>query len=145
MIKKYLEEVKNIDSVETVFAVSYRGEIADRVGEGFSEEELKSLAVRILAVVATFSLVNKKVTEIEYYWQNRFIIVKTTDRFAMVTVCRSMKILSLLRITLNVTMARLIEDKTFNKWLKNHLGDRAIVLKKFPWSRAEKNILSKLR
>lgn len=144
MIEKYLEEVKKIDSVELVFAVSYRGDVADSAGDLFSRQELKTIAARILATPAVFSLNNKKVTEIEYYWQNRFVIVKTTDRFALITICRSIKVLSLLRITLNVTMARLIEDKSFNKWLKSHVGDRTIILKKFPWSDKEKKILSKL-
>jgi len=145
MLEEILEEAKSIEGVEAVLTASYRADIADYRGKAYTKEQLQELTNRILSTIAVFASKNRKVTEIEYYWQNRYVICKATDRFIVVAVCRSSRVLSLLRITLNVIMARLTEHKKFHKWLKNHLADRNLILNKIAWSEREEKILAKLK
>ncbi len=130
MVKALLNEINSMEGVEGVFIATNRSEITNKTGTGYKDAQLKQLATHILRISAGFHLKGKKVTELEFYWQNRYVICKISDYFALVTFCRTSRILSLLRITLNVTMSKLSEDKKFKKWLKSHIADTEFILHK---------------
>ena len=144
MIKELLAEIEAMEGVDGVFITTNRSEITNKTGSIFSDQQLKKLATHILRINAVYHLTGKKVTELEFYWENKYVICKISDYFTLVTFCRTPRILSLLRITLNVTLSRLAEDKKFNKWLKSHLADPDIMLRKKNIDPDEENLLSQM-
>jgi len=145
MLKRWLKEITNIDGVEGVYVATNRADIVNTSGLKFSDDELRDLTKRFLRIIAAFDYNNERITELEYYWQNYFLICKNSNHFMLVTVCRSPNVLSLLRITLNVAMANLLEDRKFNKWLKSHIADRGFFLRKEGLTLAEEKLLAKLK
>lgn len=145
MLKKWLTETTNIEEVEGIYVASNRADIANKIGLKHTDDELRDLTIRILRVIATFASKGEKITELEYYWQNYYVICKNTNHFLMVSVCRSPKALALLRITLNVAMANLMEDRKFTKWLKSHIADKDFFLRKEGLTVAEEKLISKLK
>lgn len=145
MSKRWLQEIMNIEGVQGVFIASGRAKVLDKFGLDLKEAQLEALALRILRIVAGFHLKSQKVNEIEFYWQNLYIIGKVSNDFLLITICKTPKILSLLRITLNVTLANLLEDKKFKKLIKNHISDRSFPLEKGTIEETEKILISKLK
>jgi hypothetical protein len=144
MVKQLLNEINGLEGVEGVFIVTNRSEITNKTGTEYKDTQLKQLATHILRINAGYHLKGKKVTELEFYWQNRYVICKISDYFTLVTFCRTPRILSLLRITLNVTMSKLAEDKKFKRWLKSHIADTAFILRKTTIDAEEEKLLSQI-
>ncbi len=144
MVKQLLNEINSMEGVEGVFIATNRSEITNKIGVEYKDAQLKQLATHILRIIAAYHLKSKKVTELEFYWQNQYVICKISDYFTLVTFCRTPRILSLLRITLNVTMSKLAEDKKFNKWLKSHIADTAFILRKTTIDTKEETLLSQI-
>ena len=145
MLERWLKEITNIDGVEGVYIVSNRADIVNKLGLNLSDDELRDLTKRFLRIIASFDYRDEKISELEYYWQNYYIICKNSNHFILVTMCRSAKVLALLRITLNVAMANILEDRKFNKWLKSHIADRGFFLRKEGLTLAEEKLLAKLK
>lgn len=145
MLARWLKEITNIDGVEGVFVATNRADIVNKSGFKLSDDELRDLTKRFLRIIASFDYNSEKITELEYYWQNYYIICKNSNHFMLVTVCRSPKVLALLRITLNVAMANLLEDRKFSKWLKSHIADRGFFLRKEGLTLAEEKLLASLK
>ncbi len=145
MIEDILKDVTEIDAVEGVYLASNRGEILDARGLSFDMDALKELSRRLLSISAFYATLGKKVTELEFYWARNFITCKVSDHFMVVAFSHSTQVHSLLRITLNVTMSKLLENKKFNKWVKSHLADRTYIIKKCEWTEAEEKLLAKLK
>ncbi len=130
MITGLLDELNNIEGVDGAFIASNRAEIINKVGLSLTDDQLSNLSLRALRIVAAFHKTGKKTVELEFYWQNLYIICKNSDNFLLITFCRTSSMLALLRITINVTMAKLSEDKKFSKWLKSHKADRDFLIRK---------------
>ena len=145
MVRSLLKEINQINGVEGVYMASNRSEIIDKTGLVYTDAQLSELVTYILRMIAAFHLKGKKITELELYWQNQYIICKSSEHFLIITFCKTSRILAFIRITLNVTMAKLLEDKKFSKWLKSHKADRDFVLKTGRLSDPEKKLLSYLK
>jgi len=144
MVKKLLDEISGIDGVEGAFIVSSHLDILDKANLKLNDKQLKILSMHLMRIIAAFYNNGKKASELEFYWQNRYIIVKVSDHFAIVAFCRTSRVLSFLRITLNVTVAKLLDDKKFTKWLKSHRSDRKLILHKGNLDSAEKHFIQHL-
>jgi hypothetical protein len=64
--------------------------------------------------------------------------------FIIITACNNSKIIPLLRITLNVTTANLLEDRKFAKIIKGQVANKRFFLEKGEFTESEKKIISKL-
>lgn len=145
MSQRWLQEIMNLDGVEGVYIVSNRARVVEKVGLDLKNSQLEALSLRILRIIAGYHLNAQKVNEVEFYWQNLYVIGKVSNEFILVTFCKTTKILSLLRITLNVTLANLLEDKKFTKIIKDHVADRLFSLEKGEIDETEKKLISKLK
>lgn len=145
MVKKVLSEIVNTEGVSGAFIASNRAEIIGKQDLKFSDGQLKELSKHILRMIAAFHTVGKVATELEFYWQNQYIICKTSDHFIVVTFCGKADILAFVRITLNVTVATLLEDKKFTKWLRGHVADRNFVLRKGQLNEEETQLVADLK
>jgi hypothetical protein len=144
MVEKLLDEITGIDGVEGTYIFSTHLDILDRSGIKLNTKQLTALSTYLLRIVSAFYNKGKKATELEFYWQNRYIICKISDHFIIVAFCRTSRILAFLRITLNVTAAKLLDDKKFTKWLKAHRADRKLILHKGNMDSAEKQFVQHL-
>lgn len=145
MSQRWLQEIVNLEGVEGVFIASNRAKIIDKIGLDLKDSQLEALSLRILRIVAGYHLNSQKVNEVEFYWHNLYVIGKVASEFILVTFCKTPKVLSLLRITLNVTMANILEDKKFIKVMKDHVADKIFSLEKGGIDEIEKNLISKLK
>ena len=81
----------------------------------------------------------------EIYWENFHIIVKNSSQFILVSFCTSAGAQSLLRITQNVVLAHLLEDKKFMKLVKKHTSEKSVVLRKDKLDELELKLISELQ
>lgn len=125
MPEHILKEIQNIDSVELVAVSSFKGEIGFQFGRLIPESNLREIAVYLIRSYAAQKTMGKKLLNMEFYWQKYFLNARFADGFLIMTICSSMDVLSLLRITMNVAVANLLENKHFLKWLKKQSADPA--------------------
>ena len=144
VIEKWLNEINVIQGVEGVFIASGRGSILYNTGLKLSVKSLEDIALRLLRINAIFNEKDENVSEIELFWKNLFIICKISNNILLTTVCQSPKILPLLRITLNVSLSYLVQDKKLLKQARNHATDKTLVLRKGKFDEDELNLLSSL-
>lgn len=145
MSERWLQEIQSIDGVEGSVIFSNRGEIIDYIGLEIHSESMKKLAVYLLRMSGAYVSKGQRISEFEFYWVNKYIICKNTDQFLLVTICKSPKVYSLLRITLNVVLANLLEDKKFMKDIKSSVSDKTLFLKRGEFDETETQIIQKLQ
>ena len=141
MVKKILKDIVKIEGVSGAFIVSNRAEIINKTGLEYSDKQLSALSIHILRIIAGLHIKGKKTTELEFYWQNKYIICKNSDQFLAVVFCNTPHILAVIRITLNVTVAKLLEDRKFTKWLKSHIAGKEFILSKGALDASEERLL----
>jgi hypothetical protein len=136
-------EITNIPGVLGVFVASGRGTVLYNEGLKISSKELEDITLRLLRMSAVFNEPDENVSELELFWKNLFIICKFSNNLLLATVCESPKILSLLRISVNVGLAQLLQDKKIMKEIKNHATDKNMVLRKGNFEDDERALLEK--
>ncbi len=144
MVDGWLREIVNIPGVLGVFIASGRGSILYNEGLKIKKSDLENIALRALRISALFSEKDENVSEIELFWKNMFIICRLSNNILLVTVCQNPKILPLLRITLNVSLSHLLQEKKIMKMARNHATDKTLVLRKGKFEEDELNLLSNL-
>ncbi|HID40153.1 MAG TPA: hypothetical protein EYP36_11655 [Calditrichaeota bacterium] len=145
MADRWLKEVGNVDGVDGVFLANGKGNILGKLGHLEKDSILEKLTIHMLRIIAAFHLEDKNASEIEFYWEDRYVIAKHSGNFLLVTFCKSINILSLLRITLNVAMANILEDKKMTKTASKHVADKVLTLKRGVFDDSEKILISKLK
>ncbi len=144
MPERILKEIRNIDTVELVAICSFKGEIGFKSGNMIPDDEIRQIAIYLLRIYAAQKLTGNKLLSMEFYWNNHFLTARFADGFLIITVCSSSEVLALLRITLNVTVANLSENKPFLKWLKKHKQDASKHLRRGAFDDLEIGLISRL-
>ena len=106
---------------------------------------MESIALHLLRIISANNVSGQMVSDIEIYWEKFHIIVKNSSQFLLVSFCTSTGAQSLLRITQNVVLAHLLEDKKFMKLVKKHTSEKTVVLRKDKLDETEINLISKLQ
>lgn len=144
MSEKLIDEIRQIESVEAVAVISFKGTIWQQSGSGFSTETIHRVASYLLKMVAANDKKQQKLILAELLWLNRTLLARFSDGFFILVIFRNHEVVSLLRITLNVTIANLLEEKSFLKWLKKEKGSLEVHLKKGRFDENEVRLISKL-
>jgi hypothetical protein len=144
MIEHWLTEIRNVPGVKGVFVASGRGSLLHNEGLKINKKDLEDIALRALRISALFNEKDENVSEIELFWKNLFMLCRLSNNILLVTVCQSPKILPLLRITINVSLSHLLEDKKILKMAHNHATDKTLVLRKGKFEEDELSLLSNL-
>ena len=145
MVNRWLKEITDITGVEGLLLVSDNGYIIEKVGIELEQGVLEQMAKRIIRIIAAHNLDEKFVREIELIWNNYRILAMSTKTFTLIILCRSTKVLSLLRITVNVVLGHLLEDKKSRKRINKYTGQPEIVLEKDYLDQLEIKLISKLQ
>jgi len=145
MVNRWLKEISEVAGVEGTLLVSDNGHIVEKIGTNLSQGELEQISRRIIRIIMAHDLDEKSVKEIELVWLNYRILAMSVKTFTIIIFCDSMKALSLLRITVNVVIGHLLEDKKSMKQIKKYTGQSEIVLEKEYLDQLEIKLISKLQ
>ena len=144
MPERILEEIRNIDSVEMVVVCSFKGEIGFKSGNIIPDADINRIAVYLMRIYAVQKVQGNKLISMELFWSNYFLTARFAEGFLIITICSSSDVLALLRITLNVTIANLLENKQFLKWLKKHSYEADRHLRRGNFDDLEISLISRL-
>jgi len=144
MVDKALDEITSIPGVTGVFIASGRGVVLYGKNLQIDQSDLEEISLRFLRMSAIFNDRDEEVSEIEMFWKDMFMICKFFNNILLVTVCTNPKILPLIRITLNVCISDLLQDKKLMKLARSHATDKTLVLRKGKFEEDELNLLSNL-
>lgn len=145
MANRWLNEIFDIEGVDAVFVSSNIGKIIDKNCKKLSNDKLEGIAVHLLRIVSANHMKGSIIKDIEIFWENYHIIAKISPQFILVSICSSPRILSLLRITQNVVLSHLLEEKKFMKQVKKHASEKSVVLRRGKLDPTEINLISKLQ
>lgn len=145
MVNRGLKEITDIAGVEGVLLVSDNGHIIEKIGTQLDQGTLEQIAKRILRIITAHNLDEKSVKEIELICYNYRILATSTKTFTIIIFCGSIRALSLLRITVNVVVGHLLEDKKSMKEIRKYTGQPEIVLEKEYLDQLEIKLISKLQ
>ena len=144
MPERILKEIQNIETVELVAICSFKGEIGFKSGNMIPDADIGRIAIYLLRIYAAQKAQGNKLISMELFWNNHFLTARFADGFLIITICSSIEVLALLRITLNVTVANLLENKQFLKWLKKHSQDVNKHLRRGNFDDLEISLISRL-
>ena len=145
MANRWLNEIYEIEGVDAVIVSSNIGKIIDKICKKLTNDKLEGIALYLLRIVSANYLKGNVVKDIEIFWENYHVIAKISSKFILISICTSPRILSLLRITQNVVLSHLLEDKKFMKLVKKHASEKSVVLRKGKLDASEINLISKLQ
>lgn len=145
MVSRWLKEITDISGVEGVLLTSNEGDIIEKIGTQFDRARQEQIAQHILRIISAHHLDEKSVKEIELIWYNYRILAMSAKSFVVIIFCSSDKALSLLRITMNVVIAHILEDKKSMKQIKKFNSDINKVVKNKDLDGIEINFISKLQ
>lgn len=145
MTENHLKDIIDIDGVDGVFIASNRGQVIERVGIKLDTTVLEEVAILVLRIISAYHVKKRIIKEVEIIWNNYRIIARNSNEFVIISFCNSEKALSLLRITLNVVLTHLLEDKKFKKQIEKHATQKTVVLRKGNLDQEEINLISKLQ
>lgn len=145
MINRLLNELYDIDGVEAVVVCSNLGTVIEKLSRKFTDDDLEWIAIYLLKIISAHHLKNQTIKDIEIFWENFHIITKVSPKFILISICISPRVLSLLRITQNVVLSHLLDDKKFMKMINKNSSDRTTILKSEKLNQLENNLISKLQ
>jgi hypothetical protein len=145
MSERWLREITDINGVEGVLLVSLQGHFIEKMGTQFDRVVLEGISRNILRITESHELVEMQIKEVELAWYDYRILAMKTNNFALIIFCSSTKVISLLRITMNVVAAHLMEDKKIIKKIKKLSKDSSSVIDKNELDESEIKLISKLQ
>jgi hypothetical protein len=141
----FVKDVLKISGVEGILVTSRSGKVISKVGLNFDQATSEKLTEKIIYIVLIYLQANIAIKEIEIKWHNYNLLIMIKNGLILVTYCSQDQIMPLLRITLNVVLAHLLEDKKFIKQIKKYLEEKPPVLKPDQLEPGEIKIISKLQ
>ena len=126
MVNRWLKEISDVTGVEGVLLVSDNGHIIEKIGTLPEQGTLEQITKRIMRIITAHNIDEKSIKEIELIWHNYRILAMSAQTFTFIIFCGSIKALSLLRITVNVVVGHLLEDKKTMKQINKFNFEIAI-------------------
>jgi len=145
MSDRWLREITDINGVEGVLLVSTGGQIIDKIGTQLDRSVLERISNHVMRIIASHNLARKEIKEIELAWHEYRILAMNTAAFIIIIFYSSSRALSLLRITINVVSAHIMEDRKTMKKIKKFAAVSDIVLDNSDLGDSEINLISKLQ
>jgi predicted regulator of Ras-like GTPase activity (Roadblock/LC7/MglB family) len=144
-ISRWLKEIADIKGVEGVYVVSNRGQIIAHTSLKIESARIETIASRILHIEGAFHRNWSALKEIELVSTEYRIIGMMRENFTILTFCNEEQALSLIRMTLNVVLAHLLEDKKFMKFINKFPVKKTVLLEKAKLDMEETKLISKLQ
>lgn len=145
MADHWLKEITEIEGVKGALLCTNKGEILEDEAAFIPKENKNELVIYLIRLISAYHLKKQSLKEVELIWPEFRVVIKNSAQFVIIAFCESEKILPLLRITLNVAIAHLQENKKFIKIIKKHIAEKTIVLRKGNLTQQEIDLISKLQ
>jgi hypothetical protein len=142
---KWFQEILSISGVEGVLLTSQAGNVIGKIGLNFDQTTSEKIAEKIIRILLIHQKINRTVKEVEIKWANYNLVIMIKNGLILITYCSQDRIMPLLRITLNVVLAHLLEDKKFIKQIKKYLEEKPPKLIPEQLETREINLISKLQ
>ncbi len=143
MVERWLREIQNLPSVKGSFIATMRGAVLESHGLEIETQDMQNLAIRLLRIHALTWEAENPLSEIELYWKDLFIVGKISQNVLLVTICDSPQVVALLRITINVSLSHIVQEKKIYKKAKSHVTDPSHLLRKGQLDENETRLLAK--
>jgi hypothetical protein len=144
-MKEHLKQIQEIDGVEGVLLSTNSGKILGTSGLQLDVSLLERIARYAWRINAGFFLKEQTVKELELIYDDYRVIGMPKGEFMLLTFCKSIKAVSLIRMTLNVVITHLLEDKKFLKSIEKDTAYKTTVLKGEDLDPREIKLISKLQ
>lgn len=144
MVEHWLNEINDIPGVSGTFIATARARIIKTNGLKLEAKKLEELTLRLLRISALFNEKDEEVTELELFWQEQFIVCRMAENLLLITICQNPKILPLLRITMNVSISHILQDKKMKKVARSNATDKTLHLRKGSFEQEELKLLSNI-
>lgn len=141
----WLKNIGSLEGVEGSLIILKTGEITGQMGLDQYKPVLTELARRILRILGVYQKVKDQVGELEVVWQNKRIIAVADDGLIILTICGNDAAFPLVRMTLNVTLAGIRNNKKTQKVLKKARDIKVDHLRTGDLDQSEINLISKLQ
>ena len=131
-MKKKLEELKRISGVNSVYIVNNKAELIDGLLDPtLTQDKASKLAERIVKIYAIgiYGKVKRKSSEIELLFENGRVFSVDCEQFVIILVCTNAVAISMVRLTTNVIIRSLMDDKTIKEQSANVI-DKKVLLRK---------------
>ena len=100
---------------------------------------------RLLRLIGAFAKNNSRLSELEFIWENRRVVVAADKDMILLAVCGSGTSFPLLRMRLNVTLAAFRGDRKIQKKIKKNQELKIDHLRIGDLDQTEINLISKLQ
>ncbi|MCB0278848.1 MAG: hypothetical protein KDD94_05060 [Calditrichaeota bacterium] len=127
------KELFRINGVNSVYAVNNRAEmIAGRLDGSIDRETAERLASHIVKIFAIglYSNNSKKSTEIELLYDKGRVFAIDCNRFVLIIICNADVSISMVRLTSNVVIKTISEDKKLYKEFTKEVIDKKVMLRR---------------
>jgi hypothetical protein len=142
---KWLQEILGVGGVEGVMLASPSGKLIAKAGLNFDHQTSEKIAEKIIRIRLLYQQTNQILKEIEIIWQDYNLVIMLKKELILITYCSQNKNLPLLRITLHVMLAHMLEDKKFIKQIKKHMSEIPTALASEQLEAGEIKLISKLQ
>ena len=142
---KWFQDILSIKGVEGVLLTSQAGNVIGKIGLNFDQTTSEKIAEKIVRILLIHQKINRTVKELEIKWADYNLVIMIKNGLILITYCSQDRIMPLLRITLNVVLAHLLEDKKFIKQIKKYLEEKPPKLVPEQLETREINLISKLQ
>lgn len=145
-MEERLEEILKIPGVLSVYAVNNRAEmITELFNNEISYQHAESLGARVVKIFAIglYGKVQRKTSEIELLYSSKRVFAIDCGRYNLIIICDNFVQISMLRMTTNVLIQSMEQDKKVVKFLEDHAIDKKILLRRDKLTEEEINLLEK--
>ena len=145
-MEERLEELLLIPGVLSLYAVNNRGEmITELFNDEISREHAESLGARSVKIFAIglYGKVQRKTSEIELLYSSRRVFAIDCGRYNLILICDNFVQISMLRMTTNVLIQSMTQDKVIATFLEDHVIDKKILLRRDKLTEEELTLLEK--
>ena len=141
------KELFRINGVKSVYAVNNKAEmIAGKLDSQINKETAENLASHLVKIFAIglYSSNAKKSSEIELLYDNGRVFAIDCNRYVLIIICTADVSISMVRLTSNVVIKTISEDKKIFKEFTKEIIDKKIMLRRDQLNDEEIALLDRL-
>lgn len=141
------KELFRINGVNSVYAVNNKAEmIAGKLAGTIDKEVAELLASNIVKIFAIglYSNNTKKSSEIELLYDNGRVFAIDCNRYVLIIICSADVSISMVRLTSNVVIKTITQDKKLFKEFTKEVIDKKVMLRRDQLNEEEIALLDRL-
>jgi hypothetical protein len=119
-LEKVIKDISNISGVTSVWIINNNGEVIISGGNTKLEQRILSQTTQdFVQLFGAYELNHQGMNEIEVNYDEGYLFGKAKENFILAILCTNISSLSMIRLTVNVALADLEQNKKFTKLVKD--------------------------